>query len=281
MIKKTLLACILMLILVLPAYSCAERQSTEASITVTFGDKKFVNTFEVSWNTEKVYRPYGYGYVDDSWYEYITVSSSPLMDSTRLLKAPFAFKILDVNKVDGSLVTEFTTVIDGVTEHGFMWNAYNTSSLEYKSHGGLLDENDLTPMGILLIPKGIRFYPYCYPSKHAEADAAWGFSSDALYEYVEKYGDWYKTADGTWFSNPSFRELTTEEIDRLFGDANPILYRYGDTAPLIGEVQERLGIPVTYQLDDKTYTELRRYQRDNNLQNLGAIDRKTLDFIGL
>ena len=281
MIKNTLLACVLMLILVLPSYSYAERQSAEASITVTFGDKKFVNTFEVSWNTEKVYRPYGYGYVHDDRYIILRKTSDPASESIKTLQGPFPFLIMDSISTDSSEVIEIIVSSQGTSYHGYIQGSYNTTSLNFAKNGGTLSNSDLSVQGILLIPKGIRFYPYYYPSKHAEADGAWGFSSDALFEYVEKYGNWYKTADGTWFSNPSFRELTAEEIDQLFGDANPILYRYGDTASLIGEVQERLGVPVTYQLDDKTYAELRRYQRNNNLLNLGAIDRKTLDLIGL
>lgn len=284
MIKRASL--VLILVLALPALASAERQSADTSITVTFGDKKFVNTFEVSWNTEKVYRPYGYGYIDDEWNDYITVWTSPQMESSssRLIKAPFVFRILDAIFIDDSIIIEFDTTIDGATQHGFMRNSHETTSLQYKEHGGILDENALKPVGMFLIPKEVRFYLCCYPNFYAESslfDGAWELNADAHLEYVEKYGDWYKTADGTWFSNPAFRELTAEEIDRLYGKDNPILYRYGDTNPKIGEVQQKLGLPVTCQLDDTTYNKLRFFQLRNDLTIFGSIDQNTLDFLGL
>ena len=279
MTKKTLL--ILILLLALPALASAERQSADTSITVTFGDKKFVNTFEVSWNTEKVYRPYGYGYVEDDRYIILRKTSDPASEAVKTLQGPFAFLIMDSINTDSTFVVEIIVSSQGTIYHGYINGPYNTSSLNFAKNGGTLSDSDLQPQGMFFIPKRVRFYPCFYPKKYAEADGAWSLSSDAHLEYVEKYGDWYKTANGTWFSNPAFHELTTEEIDSLYGEDNPILYRYGDVDPKIGEVQEKLGLPVTCQLDDTTYDELRFFQLRNGLSIFGSIDQNTLDFLGL
>ena len=279
MAKKLLL--ILILLLALPVLASAERQSADTSITVTFGDKKFVNTFEVSWNTEKVYRPYGYGYVEDDRRIILRKTSDPASEAVKILQGPFPFLIMDSILTNSSSIVEIIASSQGTTYRGYIYGAYNTTSLSFMKNGGVLSDSDLCPQGMFLVPKNIRFYPCYYPDKHAEADGAWSLSSDAHLEYVEKYGDWYKTANGTWYSNPTFRELTAEEINSLYGENNPILYRYGDTDPKIGEVQEKLGLPVTCQLDDKTYDKLRFFQLHNGLTIFGSIDQNTLDFLGL
>lgn len=282
MYKRALILLLLTLCLVFPIQVSADRQSTSVSIDVSFGDRTFTNVFDVSWDTEEVYRPCGYGSVNDDRYTVIRNKKEELnSDIIKVLQGPFTFRIIDSMNVNAESIVEIIASKDGETYRGFIYGSYWTTSLNYLKNGGLLESEELQPKGIFVAPKKTRYYPYYYPNFHSDADGAYGANYDVYYEYVDKYGDWYKTANGLWFSNEAFYELSDTAMNSLFGSDNPILFRYGDIDPKIKIVQEKLNITTTSQLDDNTYGRLRSYQNQNGLIPSGLIDKETLESFSL
>lgn len=277
--KKVFILCALIICIAFQTVALAERESASYSIDITFGGERFTNIFNIEWETEEIDRPYSYGVTDGE--RYIAIrdgleASSPVI---KIIHGVYPYRIIGHHLLDANGTDEIVISVDGKTYRGCINVNFAVSSLEYRDAGGELKENELKPKGMFVFPKDSSYYPYYFPDKDAQWDGRYGARVDTYFEYVDMRDGWYKTANGMWYMDSEIHQLTDQEIFELYGVKNPILFRYGDTDPVIGQVQEKLDIPITNELDDKTETYLADYQRKQGLLCSGLLDQNTYELL--
>jgi len=275
--KKAFMLCALIICIAFQAIAFAERESASYSIDIVFGGERFTNVFNVEWDTDEVYQPYGYGITPGDRQMVIRGGMELSSPTIAIIKGEYPYRIVGHYRVDTHNTDEIIVTVDGETYRGFINLMGDTSALEYRNAGGILKESDLQPQGMIVFPKGSEYDTFYFPEENAIWDQNYGAGKDLYFEYVEVYDGWYKTAHGKWYKDNEIHQLTIQEISELYGTNNPILFRYGDVDPIIGQVQEKLSISITNELDDITRGRLANYQYNNGLLDSGLIDQDTYD----
>lgn len=275
--KRVLILYVLIICVAFQTVAFAERESASYSIDIVFGGERFTNVFNIEWDTEETYEPYGYG-VTESWRQTALRDGkeaySPIII---VMHGDYPYHVVGHHELDGYHADEIIVVIDGKTYRGCIGIMSDTSALEYRDAGGILNDSDLRPQGMFAFPKGSRYDTFYFPDEYAIWDQGYGAGEGKYFEYVEVFEGWYKTADGKWYKDSELHQLTEQEISELFGAKNPVLFRYGDTDSVIGQIQEKLRITITNEFDDKTLNALRNYQDRHGLLYSGLLDQKTYD----
>ena len=249
------------------------------TVDILFCGERFTNIFNVEWDTEERYEPYGYGVTESR--RQIALrdgkeASSPIIT---VIQGDYPYRIVGHYELDGHHADEIVIVIDGKTYRGCIGIMCDTSALKYRDAGGTLKESDLQPQGMFVFPEDSRYDIFYFPDEYAICDQGYGAGEGMYFEYIEVFEDWYKTADGKWYRDSELHPLTTQETAELYGAENPILFRYGDVDPVIGQIQQKLNIPITNELNDKTWSALRIYQDRNGLLCSGLVDQNTYDYL--